>query len=68
MGDMKYNYTEYFENQNVDEALQLLPTSDYNLCCALLTLILREDYWINVSFERRYKNGQVTDVVVAKLC
>jgi hypothetical protein len=63
MGDIRYNYTEYFENHNADEAIQLLPTADYDLCCAILTLILREDYWINGSFERRYSNGQVTAVV-----
>lgn len=65
MGDMKFNYTDYMETApvNANEELKRLPNADYELCTALLTMLLREDYFCNGSFERRCDNGQVKDII-----
>ncbi len=65
MGDMKYNYREYLESApvNCEYELRKLSSADYELCTALFTMILREDYFSNGSFERRLRNGQVEDVL-----
>lgn len=59
--DMKYNYGDYMitEPINCQEELKRLPEADYDLCCALLTMLLREDHFCNGSFERRYNAGEV---------
>ncbi|WP_303825799.1 DUF4268 domain-containing protein [Ruminococcus flavefaciens] len=62
MGDTVYNYTDYVE-QNVDKEIRRLYDADYHMCCCILTLILREDYFINGKFERRYREGKVTAVL-----
>jgi hypothetical protein len=62
IGDMKYyQYHDYMTTApiNVEEELKRLPTADYDLCCALITMLLREDHFCNGSFDERYKNGQV---------
>ena len=64
-GAIKKNYTEYMTTApvNCDTELLRLPTADYDLCCALLTMILREDYFNNGSFKRRQRCGQVNLVI-----
>ena len=59
--DMKYNYGDYMITEPIDcqEGLKRLPEADYDLCCALLTMLLREDHFCNGSFERRYNAGEV---------
>ena len=59
--DMKYNYGDYMITEPIDcqEELKRLPEADYDLCCALLTMLLREDHFCNGSFERRYNAGEV---------
>lgn len=61
IGDMKYNYGDYMITEPIDcrEELKRVPEADYDLCCALLTMLLREDHFCNGSFERRYKAGEV---------
>ena len=61
IGDMKYNYGDYMITEPIDcqEELKRLPEADYDLCCALLTMLLREDHFCNGSFERRYNAGEV---------
>ena len=68
MDDLKTNYTEYMKTApvNCDEELKRLPTADYELCSALLTMILREDYFCNGSFSRRYQVGQV-DMILNRM-
>lgn len=63
--DMKYNYHDFMTTQPIDceRELERLPQSDYDTCCALLTMILREDHFCEGSFEKRYENGQVQLVV-----
>lgn len=48
---------------NCDQELLRLPTADYDLCCALLTMLLREDYFSNGSFDRRQRRGQVKPII-----
>lgn len=61
MDDLKTNYSEYLTTEPIccDEELERLPTADYELCTALLTMVLREDHFCNGSFIRRYEAGQV---------
>ena len=65
MGNMKYNYHDYLITEPVDcdKELNRLPEADYDLCCALLTMLLREDHFSNGSFSRRYKAGDVQPVI-----
>ena len=63
--DMKYNYGDYMITEPIDcnKELERLPEADYDLCCALLTMLLREDHFCNGSFERRYKTGEVQPIL-----
>ena len=64
MGDIKYNYYDYLTgNLSLSEELKRIPTADYELCTAILTTILREDYFSFGSFEPRVWNGDVTLVL-----
>ena len=58
---LKNNYFEYMTTQPVDcdTELQRLSTANYDLCCALITMLLREDHFSNGSFERRLRKGEV---------
>ena len=61
MGDLKTNYYVYMTTGPVDcdEELKRLPEAEYELCTALLTMLLREDHFCNGSFERRVEEGDV---------
>ena len=63
-GDLK-DYSDYMTTHpiNCDVELRRLPTADYDLCCALLTMLLREDHFNNGAFERRQRTGQVKPIV-----
>ena len=65
IGDMKFNYGDYRITEPIDcsNELERLPEADYDLCCALLTMLLREDHFCNGSFERRYKAGEVQPIL-----
>ena len=62
---LKKNYHEYIITAPVDcnQELLRLPSADYDLCCALLTMLLREDHFINGSFDTRQRQGQVKPIV-----
>lgn len=62
---LKTDYTEYMTTSPIecDKELLRLPDADYDLCCALLTMLLREDYFSNGSFIERQRKGQVTPIV-----
>ena len=66
MGDLKNNYGDYMITEPIDcdEELERIPKADYELCTALLTMLLREDHFSNGSFERRFADGQVLPVLV----
>ena len=65
MGDLKTNYHTYATTEpiNCDKELERIPNADYELCTALLTMILREDHFSNGSFERCQRTGQVTTIL-----
>lgn len=65
LGDMKYNYRDYMTTEpiNCNAELKRLDTADYELCTALLTILLREDHFSNGAFERRYSDGEVTAIL-----
>ncbi len=46
-GDMKYNYGDYLITEPIDCNMELarLKEADYELCCVLLTTLLREDHF-----------------------
>lgn len=64
-GDLKVNYNDYATTHpiNCKQELLRLPTADYDTCCALLTMLLREDHFSNGSFEERQRNGEVKPIV-----
>ena len=64
-GDLKANYHDYMTSNpiNCDTELLRLPIADYDLCCALLTMLLREDHFCNGSFGRRERSGQVKPII-----
>ena len=60
MGDIKYNYYDYLTgNLSLSEELKRIPTADYELCTAILTTILREEYFSFGSFDPRVEDGDV---------
>ena len=65
IGDMKYNYGDYMITEPIDcnKELERLPGADYDLCCALLTMLLREDHFCNGSFEKRHRAGKVQPIL-----
>ena len=64
-GDLKLNYSEYASTHPIDcdRELLRLPAADYDTCCALLTMLLREDHFSNGSFSRRQRAGQVKPII-----
>jgi hypothetical protein len=62
---LKTNYHDYMTTAPIDCDKELLRLSraDYDLCCALLTMLLREDHFCNGSFARRQRMGQVKPIV-----
>lgn len=61
---IKHNYYDYMitEPINCDEELKRVVTADYDVCCAILTMLFRENHFSNGSFERRYNEGQVVPI------
>ena len=66
LGDLKTNYGDYMITEPIDcnEELKRVSGADYELCTALLTMLLREDHFSNGSFDRRFADGQVLPVLV----
>jgi hypothetical protein len=65
MGDLKRNYWDYMSSEpiNCDIELERLPDADYDLCAALLTMLLREDHFSNGALHERYEAGQVDAIL-----
>lgn len=64
MEDLKHNYSDYMITCSIDKELERLPEADYELSTALLTMLLREDYFSNGSLMRRYESGQLNTVLM----
>lgn len=64
-GDLKFNYHDYTTTRPIDckQELLRLPTADYDTCCALLTMLLRENHFSNGVFDERQQNGEVRPIV-----
>ena len=65
MGDLKKNYWDYMSTEpvNCDIELKRLPEADYDLCAALLTMLLREDHFSNGALRERYEAGHVDAIL-----
>ena len=65
MGDLKTNYHDYLTTApiNCDKEFKRVPTADWDLACALLTTLLREDYFDNGAFMLRQRKGQVDAIL-----
>ena len=65
MEDLKYNYWEYMTTEpiNCDVELERIPAANYELCAALLTMLLREDHFSNGSFGERIASGAVDAII-----
>ena len=61
MDDLRNNYFDYMTTKpiNCSEELKRVSVADYELCTALLTMLIREDHFSNGSFERRVQAGDV---------
>lgn len=64
-GDLKTNYWDYMTTKpvNCNEELKRLECADYDLCSALLTMLLREDHFCDGAFDQRVESGQVECIV-----
>ena len=64
-GDLKLNYYDYMTTKPIDceRELMRLPNADYETCCALLTMFLREDHFSNGSFGEHQHAGEVKPIV-----
>ena len=62
---LKTNYKEFMTTEPIDYDVELrrLPAAGFDLCCALLTMLLREDRVCNGAFDKRQKCGQVQPIV-----
>lgn len=48
---------------NVDVELTRVATADYDLCAAIVMLLLREDHFSEGAFARRRESGQFAEVI-----
>ena len=60
-GDLKTNYWDYMTTEpiNCNEELKRLEHADYDLCSALLTMLLREDHFVMVLLIREWNPGRL---------
>lgn len=66
VGSIQYHYGDYMTTEpiNCDEELKRIASADWNLCCALLTMLFREDHFSQYGcFDRRYANGDVQRII-----
>lgn len=59
------NYGEYSSTHpiSVDRELSKIDDADFELCCVLITMILREDHFNNGSYDRRFEEGYVKRIL-----
>lgn len=65
---LKTNYLDYMTTEPIDCDVELkrLSDADFDLCAALLTMLLREEHFSNGLLMERYKNGQI-DAILNKM-
>ena len=61
IGGEKTNYYDYLTTSPIDcdKELKRVSDADYELCSALLTMLLREDCKCQGTLEKRVRNGEV---------
>lgn len=66
MGDLKYNYRDYMITEPLDcyEELKRVSDADYELCTALLSMVLREKYFSSEFLDRRLAEEQVFPILI----
>ena len=58
------SYFVLIPHKNCDEELKRILTADYELCCALLTMLFREDHFAKYGcFENRCEKGDVQKII-----
>ena len=64
-GWLEHRYYDFMTTVPIDvtEELKRLPTADFRLCCALMTMLLREDHFSNGAFEHSLANGSVEKIL-----
>lgn len=63
---IKYDYNDFMTTApiNCDEELKRIDTADFDLCCALMTMLFREDHFSGYGcFDNRYNNGDVQKII-----
>lgn len=65
IGDVKYNYTDYMITEPIKskEELKRISNANYELCTALLTMVLREERFSTGSFEKHVKEGSIKTIL-----
>ena len=66
VGSIKRDYGHYMTTKpiNCDEELKRTLTADYELCCALFTMLFREDHFAEYGcFENRCEKGDVQKII-----
>ncbi len=68
LGNVGHEYWNYMHNEenepiNIDLELSYLEAGDFTFSCALMTAILREDYFCNGVIRERYEKGHITSVL-----
>ena len=66
LGGIKRNYADYMTTEPIDcdAELKRIETANFDLCCALLTLLLREDHFAQYGcFDNRCNNGDVQKII-----
>ena len=61
-------YADYYDYMttspiNIQKELERIPSTDFSLCIALMTMLFRADHFDNGSFERYIKEGSVGVIV-----
>ncbi len=66
VGSIVYDYGDYMTTEpiNCDDELKRVEIADYDLCCALLTMLFREDHFAQYGcFESRCAKGDVQIII-----
>ena len=65
IGALDFHYYDKMTTSPIDVTVELgrLPQADFSLCGTLLTMLLREDHFSEGSFDKRFRNGEVTPIV-----
>ena len=66
VGSIIRNYGDYLTTEpiNCDAELKRVETADFDLCCALMTMLFREDHFAQYGcFDNRCEKGDVQKII-----